>query len=148
MAWLGYAWSTMNKIAVPFFLVLSGLLAALVAACGGGDSDTNTDALATRAAGIEPQAEVTVTAEGLEYDTDLIVVPAAREVTITLVNNDGGALHNISVYWSSDATADLYNGELFTGVETREYTFTSPEPGTYYFKCDAHPDMNGAFITK
>jgi plastocyanin len=32
-----------------------------------------------------------------------------------------------------------------TGRKTIDYTFTSPGPGTYYFRCDAHPDMNGTF---
>jgi plastocyanin len=122
-------------------------LASLVFACSGaGEADI--DALATEAANIEPQAAVSLTAEDLEYDTDTIVVPADSPVVITFENQDSGALHNVAVYRGTDATDDIFKGELVSGVETVQYEFNSPPAGVYYFKCDAHPDMNGVFIAK
>ncbi len=30
-------------------------------------------------------------------------------------------------------------GEIFSGVAQMESTFTTPGPGTYFFRCDVHP---------
>jgi plastocyanin len=136
----------MNRIALLSTATLIVIL-VLLAACGG-DSDADLPALATEAADLQPQAELTVVAEDLEFDTDTIVVPAGQEVSITLDNQDSGTLHNIAVYTEGEDRQTIYEGELFNGTETRTYTFTAPPAGVYLFRCDAHPDMNGAFIAK
>lgn len=119
----------------------------LLVACGG--SKTDLPALATEAANVQPQEDVTVVAKNLKFNTNTIVVPAGQQLSITLDNQDSGTLHNISVYTSesSDHQA-IYKGELFKGKNQETYTFTAPAPGVYYFRCDAHPDMNGAFVVK
>lgn len=120
----------------------------LLVACGGG-SDTDLPALATEAADVQPATEWTVVADGLEFDTDTIVVPAGQEVSITLDNQDGGTLHNIAVYSEEDGDREeVFRGELFEGENSRTYTFAAPPAGVYLFRCDAHPEMNGAFIAK
>jgi plastocyanin len=131
-----------------FFLALVAAVAVLGGvACGGSDADLT--ALATEAAGVEPRTAMTVVADGLEFDTDTIVVPANTEVSITFENRDTGTLHNIAVYTDDgDDRTEIFSGELFQGEDTRTYTFTAPDPGVYLFRCDAHPDMNGAFIAK
>ena len=132
------------------FLVLTAILTTasmLLVACGGSKADL--PALATEAANVQPQTTLTVVADGLKYDTDTIVVPAGQEVSITLDNQDSGTLHNVAVYTDSEGDREeVYRGELFEGEETRTYTFTSPAAGVYLFRCDAHPDMNGAFIAR
>jgi plastocyanin len=130
-----------------FLLVLViPVLALTAAACGG--SGKSIEALATEAADVQPSRTHHVVARGLKFDTKTIVVPASTEVSIEFENRDAGTVHNISVYRDSSAKEKMYAGELFRGSETRTYTFASPDAGTYYFKCDAHPDMNGAFIAK
>ena len=130
-------------------LSLSAVLATAlgILACGGSEADL--PALATQAAGIEPSAQITVVADGLEFDTDTIVVPAATEVSITLDNQDSGTMHNVAVYIDEDGDrTEVFRGELFNGRDVRTETFTAPEAGVYLFRCDAHPDMNGVFIAK
>src|SRR5690606_21174317 len=97
---------------------------------------------------IEPATILTVMAEGIKFDTDTIVVPAGAEVTITLENRDSIALHDLAIDTDDDAKTQIFRGELFEGDDTRDYTFTAPAAGIYLFRCDAHPDMNGAFITR
>jgi plastocyanin len=128
---------------VPVFAVL----AAFAVACGGGGS-ADLPTLATQAAGTSPQTNVTVEAKALKFNTKTIVVPAKTNITITLDNQDGGTLHNIAVYRAKDAKEIIHRGELFQGRESKSETWESPEAGVYYFRCDAHPDMNGAFIAK
>ena len=92
---------------------------------------------------------VHVVAEGLEFDTDEIKVPAAEHVEIDFQNNDLDVYHNIAVYESEAPDAPpIFNGEGFPGVDDRTYELETPEPGTFFFVCDFHPNMKGAFITE
>jgi plastocyanin len=131
-------------------LLLTVVLAAgalLLAACGG-DGDPDLNSLATEAADVQPQTELTVVADDLEYDTDTIVVPANAEVSITLDNRDGGTLHNLAVYTQGSESTRVFAGDLFEGEATQTYSLTAPGAGIYSFRCDAHPDMNGVFIAR
>jgi plastocyanin len=128
------------------FVLVIPVLALAVVACGG--SAKSIEALATEAADVQPSRTPHVVARGLKFDTKTIVVPARTEVSIEFENRDAGTVHNISVYRDSSAKERIYEGELFRGSETKTYTFTSPDAGAYYFRCDAHPDMNGAFVAK
>jgi plastocyanin len=136
----------MRHWATFFLLVLFLGTAAVLVSCGGDNNDI--ESLATEAADVQPQQAISIEAQGLKFNTDTIVVPANTPVTITLDNQDGGTLHNVSVYLSAEGEGDIFKGELFEGDEMRDYAFTSPEAGVFFFKCDAHPDMNGAFIAK
>ncbi len=92
---------------------------------------------------------VQLTAKNLKYDKDTITLAANSAVTVTLDNQDSGVLHNFSIYKNSSATDKLFAGDFTTGPETKTYSFTSPPPGTYYFRCDVHPDtMHGTLIVK
>lgn len=89
----------------------------------------------------EPQEEVTIVAQNVAFDLSELVFPANTEVTITMVNDDGGIPHNISIYTVPGGDV-IHEGEIITEGEVQE-TFTTPDPGTYYFVCDLHPNMNG-----
>lgn len=89
---------------------------------------------------------LTVVAETLQFDTSTITASAGVEVTVMLDNRDAGVLHNISFYTNRSATSVIYEGELFAGPATQTEVFSAPAtPGTYFFKCDAHTEMNGNF---
>jgi plastocyanin len=136
----------MKRWATFLPLVLFLGTAAVLVACGGDNKDI--ESLATEAADVQAQQAISIKAQGLKFNIDTIVAPANSPVTITIDNQDGGTLHNVSVYRSAEGEGDIFKGELFEGDDTRDYSFTSPEAGVYFFKCDAHPDMNGAFIAK
>ena len=124
-------------------LVLAAI-ALLLISCGGSDEDI--PALATEAADVAPASLFNVVAENTKFDTDTFVVAADQEVVINLENRDG-ALHNIAVLTEKGGDV-IYRGELFTGNDSREYRFRAPRPGVYYFRCDAHPEMEGVFISR
>jgi plastocyanin len=124
-------------------LLLSAVIvaASLVAACGGGSAASTPEQT--------PAASVQITAHNLSYDKNTIVVPANTQVAVTLDNQDQGVTHNFGVYDTSAATTTIFAGELTTGPATQTYTFTSPAPGTYYFRCDVHPTtMHGDFVVR
>ena len=100
--------------------------------------------------GGEDHAEpVHVVAEGVKFDTGEIKVPAEEHVEIEFDNHDVDVFHNIAVYESEAPDAEpIFNGEGFAGDDHRTYELETPEPGTYFFVCDFHPNMKGAFITE
>jgi plastocyanin len=128
----------LRLIVVAFFLALPAI------ACGGSGADI--PALATAAAETAPASSFNVVAKNTRFDTDTLVVAEGQEVVIGLENQDG-ALHNIAVY-SEEGGDVIFRGELFTGPKTMEYRFEAPPAGVYYFRCDAHPEMEGVFIAR
>jgi plastocyanin len=97
----------------------------------------------------EPSSQLEVTAKNLRFNTSRLIAPAGTQVTLTLQNEDAGVLHNIAIYTSRDAQQSIFIGDLFAGVATRQYEFNTPPPGTYFFRCDSHPDtMNGTFTSR
>jgi len=93
---------------------------------------------------------VNLTAENIAFDTDTITVPAGANVTVNFDNKDDGVPHNLAVYTDSSAAEKIFVGEIITGPATTNYTFTAPsEPGTYFFRCDVHPQqMTGDLIVE
>jgi len=94
--------------------------------------------------------EITIdlVASNLAFDVSEITVPAGAQVTIAFDNQDEGIPHNFSLYTDASAAVPVFQGEIIVGVQTIDYQFTAPdEPGTYFFRCDAHPTtMTGQFI--
>ncbi|MDD3620885.1 MAG: cupredoxin domain-containing protein [Methanofollis sp.] len=100
---------------------------------------------------IEPSGEsVTFDLSALdnEFNTDEISVPAGAPVIINFDNQDEGVDHNFAVYETEAATEVIFRGDVITGPAEISYTFAAPEePGTYFFRCDVHPNqMTGNFI--
>ncbi len=90
---------------------------------------------------------VAIMAEGYSFSTETITVPAGSEVTVEFDNRDDGVPHNVAVYTDSSAAEAIFVGEVITGPTRVTYTFTAPgTPGNYFFRCDIHPSMHGAFI--
>jgi predicted lipoprotein with Yx(FWY)xxD motif len=101
-------------------------------------------------ADFNPPEPVTVSlvARNFAFDKSSITVPAGAQVTINFDNQDAGTPHNVAVYTSSSATTSIFVGSVISGGQTT-YTFTAPTtPGTFFFRCDVHPYMNGSFIVQ
>ncbi len=136
------------KFGALFLTALLGIAMLCLAACsgGGGTSSTSTPAGTPVAAGT-PQTSVDLVAKNLKYNTDSITLAPNTETTVTLDNKDASVLHNFSIYTTTDATTTVFKGDLTTGPTTMKYTIPPLQPGTYYFRCDVHPDtMHGTLI--
>jgi plastocyanin len=94
---------------------------------------------------------IVVTAMNIAFDTDLIEVPAGEEVAIQFENPDS-VEHNISVYPDQASGLDLadaiFEGEIIQGGDSTTYNVPAVEAGEYYFQCDVHPNMNGAYVAE
>jgi plastocyanin len=93
---------------------------------------------------------VTIVAKNLSYNVSTLTANAGSEFNVTLDNQDSGVLHNIAFYTDRSVSQPIAVDDLVTGPGTNTLTFTAPAaPGTYYFRCDVHPDtMNGAFVVQ
>jgi len=100
--------------------------------------------------GAPPPADgggLTITAENIAFDKPELSFPAGEDGTLTFVNNDAGIDHNVAIYPNQESGAAhedaLFTGDIFGGVETRDYQVPAMDAGEYYFQCDVHPNMNG-----
>jgi plastocyanin len=127
------------------------LIGLSLAACGGGSDNGGSDTTSTAVPGQggngeAPSTALTITAKNLKFDKDTLTAPANTEITVTLKNEDASVMHDFSLYRDSSAKEPLSRGDPFTGVANHDYTFTTPAPGEYFFRCDVHPDtMTGTF---
>lgn len=116
-----------------WFVVLA-VAAGALAACGGDGGDATCSPSGT---------QLSVTARDLAFDAECLAAPAGQPFTIELANEDEGVQHNVSI---RDGDEVLFEGEIFGGIERMTYDVDALEAGSYEFRCDVHPDMNGAFI--
>lgn len=142
------------KKGLLFSLLLSLIL--VLAACGGGDSDTSSDASdntgtdsaeesasdeandSTTSDEAAANNEITVIGSNFTFDQDEYVVQSGEEVTLTYVNEEGN--HGISI----DAFDVNIQGE-------GEATFIPEEPGEYEIYCnifcgEGHEDMVATLV--
>src|SRR3954469_24945229 len=106
---------------------------------GGGSSGGSSSAAAA-------PGTLTLTASNLAFDKRSLTALPNTETKLQFENKDGGVLHNFAIYNNNRATTKIFVGELTTGPSTTTYTFTTSAAGTYFFRCDSHPDqMTGTF---
>jgi plastocyanin len=85
-----------------------------------------------------------VTASDLAFDTNELSMPPDSPVVVEFNNADQGIPHNLSIYTDESASEVIFAGPIIEGGTSTRYEFRSPEPGTYFFRCDVHPtDMTG-----
>lgn len=119
-------------------VVALGLLVALpVAAC------TNPARATCRPQG----TELRVVAENHSFETDCLRAPAEQAFTIPFSNQDTSphGAHNIAIY-REDGVALFTGKTLGPGGTSVVYEVQPLAAGTYSFRCDNHPFMNGTFI--
>jgi plastocyanin len=77
------------------------------------------------------------------FVTKTVSAPAAEPFQIRFVNQDAGVQHNVSIYTDDSATESLFIGDLILGIGTGRYDVPALDAGSYYFRCDIHPVMDG-----
>ncbi len=111
---------------------------------GGGEGEPAAEAPAEGGA-------LTVSAANISFDTDLITVPADEEAVIDFINEDS-VEHNISVYPDQQAGVGkanaFFTGDIIQGGQEITYDVPAQNAGEYFFQCDVHPNMNGAYVAE
>jgi plastocyanin len=124
----------------------SGLLAIvllLVAAAAAGCGPSTPGPTASLGAG---EADATITSRDSSFTVATITVGAGEPFTLRLINDDG-VPHNVAIYVDNSATDSLFIGELITNA-TVDYAVPALEGGTYFFRCDLHPEMTGTLVVE
>ena len=122
-------------------LVLAGLCAGVLVACGSGGTSssgsTTESSSSSAAASSDAGSEAsTITIENFSFTTPDSVSPGA---TVTVDNQDGTE-HTVT---SDDG--DAFDDRADAGTST----FTAPtKPGSYPFHCSIHPSMHGTLVVK
>lgn len=90
---------------------------------------------------------VSIIALGIQFDAPCVNVPAGEAITIAFDNQDT-TQHNVQIYPSADevsADSAITQSEIITGPATTEYAVPALDAGPYYFQCDVHAQMHGAW---
>lgn len=106
-----------------------------LAACWAGSSGPTVEP------SIDPDA-LTIAAEDLTFSTSTLTAPADRPFQIAFDNQES-APHNVAIYGDASATVKVFGSDPFSGPAVVRYDVPTLAPGTYFFRCDVHPDMSG-----
>lgn len=121
--------------ALRLTLATAALLAILAACAGGGAAASLT---------APPDAAATITARDNRFDPATVEIPAGASFRLFFRNLDG-APHNVAVFTDQTAATSIYVGETVTNAATT-YDVPAIAPGTYFFRCNVHPDMTGSLV--
>ena len=90
--------------------------------------------------------KLSITSFDSKFDKKCLAAPANQAFTIDFTNLDRGIPHNVSIYEDQTASKTFFKGELIDGPGKTTYSVQGLPAGTFFFRCDPHPDMNGTFI--
>lgn len=148
-------WQIFAFSLIPLVLVLVGAIAGSV---HGSDSAKEVfptvaprtgSTAGSQGGGSSNPGELRVVAKNSVFESRTLTAPAESSVTVILDNQDVGVLHNVSFYQTRQATTSIHIGELEAGPTEIESKFTTPGAGSYFFRCDVHPDtMTGTFTVR
>ena len=128
--------------------LLATLALATVALAAAACSTTNAGEPGTpnpSAAPANPDA-IVIVADAMAFDRAEVVVPAGKPFELTFENRESPP-HNVAIYTDASASKALYQGEIFSSG-TRVYAVPALEAGSYFFRCDVHPDMTGTIVAR
>lgn len=91
----------------------------------------------------EPATELTIQAKGIAFNRTEMLFAADTPIALTFENLDSAIDHNVAIYTDDGPGDELFKGEIFPGVETKQYQVPPIAAGSYYFQCDVHPNMAG-----
>jgi plastocyanin len=126
--------------------ILATLALATVALAAAACS-TTTAAGGTQApaAPADPNAPV-ITANNLKFGESNVTVPAGKPFQLTFTNQES-APHNVAIYSDASAASNLFSGEIFSSG-SKVYDVPALAAGSYFFRCDVHPDMTGTITAQ
>lgn len=148
----------MRSTRLPFVLSI-GVLGTLFAAC----TTANPGWTYAPAPSVTPPPSAEVSAEpsdggasdavqisalGIAFEQAEVNVPAGEPFQIEFANNDPGTPHNVAIHRESATGEEVFQGEIFNGVETRTYDVPAIDAGAYAFVCTVHPNMVGTMTAE
>jgi plastocyanin len=115
-------------------------LALILVACSG------SPAASGPAASVDPDA-LRISAKDLKFSTDTLNAKAGEAFQIAFENQEA-APHNVAIYKDQSAAEKILVEEPFSGPKTVVYNVPAQPAGSYFFRCDLHPDMKGTLAVQ
>jgi mono/diheme cytochrome c family protein/plastocyanin len=94
----------------------------------------------------EPGTSASIIAANTAFTTAEVTVAADTPFVIVFENQDDSILHNVQINDASGAA--VFTGEIFAGVDTRDYQVEPLPVGEYPFICTVHPTMTGTLTAE
>jgi plastocyanin len=88
----------------------------------------------------------TIVAKDMKFSPASVEVKAGQNVTLHLDNQDA-APHNLAIYTDKGAAQKVSIGEIVSSKKV-DQVVPALAAGTYFFRCDVHPDMQGEIVAK
>jgi plastocyanin len=82
-----------------------------------------------------------------KFDKNCLAAPATQDFTIEFSNLDRGIPHNVAIYEDETAKKNFFKGGLTDGPGKQTYSVKGLPAGTWFFRCDPHPEMHGTFVS-
>ena len=98
----------------------------------------------TAAPSKDPDA-LTISAKELAFSTSTLSARADEPFQIAFDNQET-APHNVAIYRDSSTTEKVFGSDPFSGPAIVTYNVPPLAAGTYFFRCDLHPDMSGELV--
>ena len=128
----------MNRTRAFRLLLVGALMTIALAACSGGG--------AAAAITPPPEADLTITAERGSFEPSEIAAPAGTSFEMFFRNLDP-APHNVSIFTDASVSESRFVGGVITDAST-VYRVPALEAGSYFFRCDVHPEMTGTLVAR
>jgi plastocyanin len=91
-----------------------------------------------------PDDAVTICApDDQRFVEERLTAPAGEAFALVFDNEDEGVQHNVAIYRDDSVEEPLFVGDLVQGPTIVTYDVPALDPGSYYFRCDLHPQMDG-----
>lgn len=91
--------------------------------------------------------EVTISAESIQFNLKELKVPAETEFKLVFTNKEA-APHNVVIQKDESSTEFIFREEYFAGPKTVTWNVPPIDAGSYFFKCEVHPAMNGTLVAE
>ena len=95
---------------------------------------------------VDPNA-LQISSKDLKFSTDKLVAPAGKPFQI-VYDNQEAAPHNVAIYTDQSASRKVFVEDPFGGPKKVVYDVPAIAAGSYFFRCDIHPDMKGTLEVK
>jgi plastocyanin len=97
-------------------------------------------------ASVDPNA-VRISARDLKFSTAQLSAPADKAFSIVFDNQES-APHNVAIYRDESASQKILVEDPFGGPKVVTYQVGPLGAGSYFFRCDVHPEMKGTLTVK
>ena len=92
---------------------------------------------------------IELTAANIAFGSTTLTATANAPFILKFTNNDAGVPHNVVIHTGPNASDPAaFDGEIFTGVDSRTYPIPALKAGTYAFSCKVHPIMTGTLTVQ